>query len=131
MITPSGDASQEWYRRGVPHRWRLPFVARRPRPSEECRRSRCEGSAAPTALTRLVNAHAAAVLPGASVSVNAVMSRLEREPEDAARRPNGSGWADVGNLHVLEGRRRQAIAFLRAVGFRELARTSRGWVRRT
>ena len=31
-------------------------------------------------LTALVNAHAAAVVPGASVSVNAVMSQLEREP---------------------------------------------------
>src|SRR5919204_2326473 len=31
-------------------------------------------------LTRLVNAHAAAVVPGVSVSVNAVLSQLEREP---------------------------------------------------
>jgi hypothetical protein len=31
-------------------------------------------------LTDLVNAHAAAVLPGASVSVNAVLSQLERDP---------------------------------------------------
>jgi GNAT superfamily N-acetyltransferase len=31
-------------------------------------------------LTRLVNAHVAAVIPGVSVSVNAVMSQLEREP---------------------------------------------------
>jgi hypothetical protein len=31
-------------------------------------------------LTALVNAHAAAVLPGASVSVNAVLSQLERDP---------------------------------------------------
>jgi GNAT superfamily N-acetyltransferase len=31
-------------------------------------------------VTALVNAHAAAVLPGASVSVNTVLSRLEREP---------------------------------------------------
>jgi hypothetical protein len=31
-------------------------------------------------LTALVNAHAAAVVPGASVSVNAVLSQLERDP---------------------------------------------------
>jgi GNAT superfamily N-acetyltransferase len=31
-------------------------------------------------LTRLVNAHVAAVVPGVSLSVNAVMSQLEREP---------------------------------------------------
>jgi hypothetical protein len=31
-------------------------------------------------LTALVNSHAAAVVPGASVSVNTVMSQLEREP---------------------------------------------------
>lgn len=33
-------------------------------------------------LARLVNGHAAAVLPGASVSVNAVLSQLEREPAE-------------------------------------------------
>lgn len=33
-------------------------------------------------LTRLVNGHAAAVMPGASVSVNAVLSQLEREPAE-------------------------------------------------
>ena len=31
-------------------------------------------------LTALLNAHAAAVVPGVSVSVNAVMSQLERDP---------------------------------------------------
>ena len=31
-------------------------------------------------LTALVNAHAAAVLPGVSASVNAVLAQLEREP---------------------------------------------------
>jgi hypothetical protein len=31
-------------------------------------------------LAALVNAHAAAVVPGASVSVNTVMNQLEREP---------------------------------------------------
>lgn len=34
-------------------------------------------------LTELVNAHVAAVLPGVSVSVNTVMSQLEREPAEA------------------------------------------------
>jgi hypothetical protein len=33
-------------------------------------------------LTRLVNAHVGAVLPGVSVSVNTVMSQLEREPHE-------------------------------------------------
>jgi hypothetical protein len=33
-------------------------------------------------LTALVNAHIAAVVPGVSVSVNALLSRLEREPEE-------------------------------------------------
>jgi hypothetical protein len=33
-------------------------------------------------LTALVNAHVAAVVPGVSVSVNAMMSQLEREPEE-------------------------------------------------
>jgi hypothetical protein len=33
-------------------------------------------------LTALVNAHVAAVVPGASISVNALMSRLEREPAE-------------------------------------------------
>ena len=34
-------------------------------------------------LTGLVNAHIAAVVPGVSVSVNALMSQLEREPDEA------------------------------------------------
>jgi hypothetical protein len=33
-------------------------------------------------LTALVNAHVAAVIPGASISVNALMSQLEREPAE-------------------------------------------------
>lgn len=33
-------------------------------------------------VTYLVNAHAAAVVPGISVSVNTVMSQLEREPAE-------------------------------------------------
>jgi hypothetical protein len=37
-------------------------------------------------LTALVNAHAAAVVPGLSVPVNTVMSQLEREPGEFIRR---------------------------------------------
>jgi GNAT superfamily N-acetyltransferase len=40
-------------------------------------------------LTALVNAHIGAVLPGVAVSVNAVMSRLEREPDETIVDP----WA--------------------------------------
>jgi GNAT superfamily N-acetyltransferase len=204
-------------------------------------------------LTALVNAHVAAVVPGMSVSVNAVLSQLEREPgefivgpwvrpapgvygvpeqwphiraayeragfvhdghteivyiatvdqlprpteppmkglslhrslgingtrlsavledgvvgyievdvrEGAGPVPRHPGWADVGNLHVGEEHRRRGIAtwlvghaaewlrlarvervldyawlenedyaaFLGAVGFRELTRTERGWIR--
>jgi hypothetical protein len=38
-------------------------------------------------LTALVNAHIAAVLPGVSVSVNALLSQLEREPAEAVVDP--------------------------------------------
>jgi ABC-type spermidine/putrescine transport system permease subunit II len=34
-------------------------------------------------LTGLVNAHIAAVIPGVTVSVNTVLSQLEREPSEA------------------------------------------------
>ena len=62
-------------------------------------------------LTGLVNAHVAAVIPGITVSVNAVMSQLEREPGEAivdpwvverrtlvARRA-GSAIAAAAHLH--------------------------------
>lgn len=81
--------------------------------------------------------------------------------EGAGRVPRHPGWADIGNLHVIEDYRRRGvaswllgqaadwlrlarvervldyhwpdhedyIAFLGAVGFRELTRTKRGWVR--
>jgi GNAT superfamily N-acetyltransferase len=39
------------------------------------------------ALTGLVNAHVAAVIPGVTVSVNAVMSQLEREPAEGVLDP--------------------------------------------
>ncbi len=41
-------------------------------------------------LTRLVNAHAEAVVPGMSVSVNTVLGSLERQPN---RRPARAGRA--------------------------------------
>jgi hypothetical protein len=34
-------------------------------------------------LTALVNAHVAAVIPGVTVSVNALLNQLEREPDEA------------------------------------------------
>ena len=46
-------------------------------------------------LTRLVNAHVAAVIPGARVSVNAVLSQLEREPGEFVV----DHW--VGERHTL------------------------------
>jgi GNAT superfamily N-acetyltransferase len=169
-------------------------------------------------LTALVNAHVAACIPGVAVSVNMVMSQLEREPGEtivdpwvierktlvaverdaivagallhrhgdgeevgpdyrnaglirwfvARRSPDEAadalmaGWADIGNLWVAEQHRRLGIAswllgiaadwlrlggierllayawpeqvdelaFDAHHGFRELARTERGWVRR-
>jgi hypothetical protein len=68
-------------------------------------------------LTALVNAHAAAVFPGASISVNAVMSQLARQ---------------VGVEHLLAyawPEQEDRIGFYEAVGFRELTRRMRGWVR--
>jgi GNAT superfamily N-acetyltransferase len=82
--------------------------------------------------------------------------------EDAARLPRQGGWADIGNLLVIEPYRRRGLAtwlvgqgaewlrlarvdrllayawpeqedctaVLESVGFRELTRTKRGWVRR-
>jgi len=101
-------------------------------------------------LTMLVNAHAEAVVPGMSVSVNTVLGSLERQPgefiEDpwvservtlAATRLRCSAtrvtrlldyaWlagTDPGGQRYDDNR-----AFLPAVGFRELTRTARGWTR--
>ena len=51
-------------------------------------------------LTGLVNAHAAAVVPGMSVSVNSVLGSLGRQPGEFIRtaswRPRHSGWG--GNV---------------------------------
>lgn len=87
-------------------------------------------------LTALVNAHVAAVVPGLSVSVNAVLSGLvlqrtlgasgtrfaamdggtqvgylevELRPTDLGRTSGSGGWADVGNLEVVEERRRTGV----------------------
>ncbi len=54
-------------------------------------------------LTALVNAHAAALVPGASVSVNTVLSQLEREPAEEIVSP----W--VTERRTLVAVRRQAI----------------------
>src|SRR4051795_12469531 len=54
-------------------------------------------------LTALVNAHIGAVLPGVSVSVNAVMRQLEREPGEAIVDP----W--VLERRALVAVRRQAV----------------------
>jgi GNAT superfamily N-acetyltransferase len=82
---------------------------------------------------------------------------------ETGRLPRNTGWADFGNLHVVEEYRRRGVAtwlvghaadwmrlagvervldyswpeeegyngFLSAMGFRELTRTKRGWVRTT
>ena len=53
-------------------------------------------------VTSLVNAHAAAVVPGASVSVNTVLSRLEREPGEYVVDP----WVSERSTLVAERDRR-------------------------
>jgi hypothetical protein len=60
----------------------------------------------------LVNAHLEAMLPGVSVSVNAVMSQLERVLD-----------------YAIEGEDEAHLAFAKRLGWRELARTQRGWRR--
>ncbi len=60
-------------------------------------------------VTRLVNAHVEAVMPGVSVSVNAVMSQLEREPGEAIVDP----WVlERSTLVALERERVVAAALL-------------------
>src|SRR5512132_1002957 len=89
---PVADASGAIeYAPRVPHRWRPPSPmscnARRSTvPSIEVRPFKRPDR---EQLTALVNAHIEAVLPGVSVSVNAVLSQLEREPEEAIVDP----WA--------------------------------------
>ncbi|MDP9256784.1 MAG: GNAT family N-acetyltransferase [Actinomycetota bacterium] len=60
-------------------------------------------------VTQLVNAHIGAVLPGVSVSVNAVMSQLEREPGEAIVDP----WvSERTTLVAIERERVVAAAHL-------------------
>jgi GNAT superfamily N-acetyltransferase len=56
-------------------------------------------------LTRLVNAHAAAVVPGMSASVNAVLSQLEREPGEPITDP----WVSERTTLIAE-QRNQVVA---------------------
>ena len=63
-------------------------------------------------VTSLVNAHAAAVVPGASVSVNTVLDRLEREPGEYVVDP----WVAERSTLVAErdgrvGRRRALLRY--------------------
>lgn len=57
-------------------------------------------------LTDLVNAHAQAVLPGVSISVNAVVNQLEREPGEFIVDP----WVDDRATLVAEQRGRISAA---------------------
>jgi GNAT superfamily N-acetyltransferase len=57
-------------------------------------------------LTALVNAHVAAVVPGVSVSVNAVLSQLEREPGEFIVDP----WVEQRLTLVVEQRQRIVAA---------------------
>jgi GNAT superfamily N-acetyltransferase len=57
-------------------------------------------------LTALVNAHVAAVVPGVSVSVNAVLSQLEREPGEFIVDP----WVEQRLTLVAEQRQRIVAA---------------------
>ncbi|HEX2300578.1 MAG TPA: hypothetical protein VHH34_19065, partial [Pseudonocardiaceae bacterium] len=54
-------------------------------------------------LTDLVNAHVEAVLPGVSVSPNAVLSQLEREPDEIVVDP----W--VSTRHTLVAIQRERL----------------------
>src|SRR5919198_5877215 len=57
-------------------------------------------------LTQLVNAHAASVVPGVSVSVNSVLSQLEREPREFIVDP----WVEARATLVSEQRGRVVAA---------------------
>jgi len=89
-------------------------------------------------LTGLLNAHAAAVVPGMGVSVATVLSQLEREPGEFIVDP----WVDERRTLVAEqtyacldgqdgtGQSYDGYrAFLSAVGFIELTQTRRVWTR--
>jgi len=100
-------------------------------------------------LADLVNAHAAAVVPGMGVSVSTVLGDLERQPREFLTGP----WVADRLTLVAEQRERVAQverlvdyayaqgrddsgqdyddyrAFLAASGFLGLTRTKRGWTR--
>jgi hypothetical protein len=90
----------------VPHRWR--------RPVSFPRRSAPMATAAirpfrrtdRDQVTALVNAHAQAVVPGVSVSVNTVLDRLERDPGDYLVDP----WVTERTTLVAEQRGRVSAA---------------------
>ena len=75
-------------------------------------------------LTALVNAHVAAVVPGISVSVNGVLSQLEREPGEFIVDP----WVRERLTLVAEQRRRIVAAahLLRYAEAEEVGETYRG-----
>ena len=64
-------------------------------------------------LTELVNVHVDAVVPGRSVSVNAVLSQLEREPGEGDRRPVGDRADDARGRPARAGGRGGAADPLR------------------
>ena len=64
-------------------------------------------------LTALTNAHIAAVLPGVSLSVNTVLSQLEREPGEFIVDPLGGGAGDARSRAAQPDRRGCASAALR------------------
>jgi hypothetical protein len=70
-------------------------------------------------LAALVNAHIEAVLPGVSVSVNAVLSQLEREPDEAIVDP----WA-VARTTLVAIVRDRVVAAAHLVRYRADERVS-------
>jgi hypothetical protein len=60
---------------------------------------------------------------------------VETNLAEGGRLAHLGGWADVGNLHVVEAYRRRGerdqLGLLSRVGFRELTRTARGWPHRS
>ncbi|MFF4016009.1 N-acetyltransferase [Streptomyces sp. NPDC001843] len=64
-------------------------------------------------LTELVNAHAAAVVPGVSVSVNTVLSSLERQPEEFVTDP----WV-AERVTLVAELRRQLVAAAHLLRYR-------------
>jgi GNAT superfamily N-acetyltransferase len=70
-------------------------------------------------LTELVNAHVDAVVPGRSVSVNAVLSQLEREPGEVVVDP----WV-TERATLVAVRREQVVAAALLTRFAEDARVS-------